>query len=121
MPPKNSNHQEFGDYVRRIRNEKGVTLRKFAEMVDLSPSYISLIERGEQLPPGEDSIHKIAMVLGIDKDVLLAMAGKVSSELKDIIMEKPSLMANFLRTASGKSEAELIALTEKLRNQNKPD
>lgn len=37
----------FGDTVRDARMREKITLRKFAEMVGVSPTYISQIERDE--------------------------------------------------------------------------
>ena len=65
--------------------------------VGLEPAYLSKIERGVFAPPSEEAIVKLAEVLGEDKDVLLAMAGKLSSELRDIIMARPKLFADLLR------------------------
>ena len=40
---------------------------------------------------------KLAEVLGEDKDVLLAMAGKLSTDLRRIILRRPKLFADLLR------------------------
>jgi len=113
MTPSSTNEISFGQVVRDKRIELGYSLRKFAQTVGLSPSYVSLMERGEQPPPGEDNIRKIALALNLNEDDLLARAGKVASDLKDIIFEHPALVADFLRTAiKGKTVQELMALNE---------
>ena len=48
-------------------------------------------------PPSEEVIVKLAAILGEDKDVLLAMAGKLSSDLQQIVMQRPTLFADLLR------------------------
>ena len=117
MTSPHSNEISFGQVVRDKRTELGYSLRKFAQTVGLSPSYVSLMERGEQPPPGEDNIRKIALALNLNEDDLLAKAGKVSSELKQIIMEHPALVADVLRTAvKGKSVEELLNLNASLKN-----
>lgn len=117
MTPHKPIDPNFGQIVRDKRTELGFSLRKFAQLVDLSPSYVSLMERGEQPPPGEESIHKIALVLNLNGDDLLAKAGKVSSDLKSIIMEHPALVADFLRsTVKGKNMEELMNLNKTLKN-----
>ena len=40
---------------------------------------------------------KLAAILGEDKDILLAMAGKLSSDLQQIVMKRPKLFADLLR------------------------
>lgn len=95
--------QSFSDYVRSVRQKKAETdpafsLRRVAEQVGLEPSYLSKIERDLEPPPGEDKIKRLAAALGGDPDVLLALAGKVSSELQAIICKRPALFSELLRT-----------------------
>jgi transcriptional regulator with XRE-family HTH domain len=95
--------QSFSEYVRAVRQKKAesdpaFSLRRIAGEVDLEPSYLSKIERGLEAPPGEGKIKSLAAALGEDPDVLLALAGKVSSELQAIICKRPALFAELLRT-----------------------
>ncbi len=98
---KNDNKAlQFGEFIRQTRLEKNISLRKFANMVNLSPTFISKMEVGEFKPPKEENIIKIAEILSINKDTLLAMAGKVSSDLQNKIQTSPELFASFLRRVS---------------------
>ncbi len=95
--------QAFSDYLRAAREQKAAddaafSLRQVAAAVDIEPSYLSKIERGIEPPPGEETIKDLAKVLGQDPDVLLAMAGKISSDLQSIICRRPALFAELLRT-----------------------
>jgi transcriptional regulator with XRE-family HTH domain len=95
--------KSFSGYVRTVRQKKAesdpaFSLRRIAREVDLEPSYLSKIERGLEAPPGEEKIKSLAAALGEDADVLLALAGKVSSELRAIICKRPALFAELLRT-----------------------
>jgi transcriptional regulator with XRE-family HTH domain len=95
--------QPFGEYIRSVREAKAATdaafsLRQVAGAVDIEPSYLSKIERGLEPPPGEETIKDIARTLGEDPDVLLALAGKISSDLQAIIRKRPALFAELLRT-----------------------
>ena len=80
--------------------------RKFAAMLNLSPTYLNKVAAGE-LIPAADTIIRIADLLDINRDELLGLAEKVDPALNAIILEKPKAMAAFLRTASGMSEAQL--------------
>jgi HTH-type transcriptional regulator, competence development regulator len=102
----------FGPTVRARRLEKGLGLRELARMVGMSATYMSKVERGEFGPPIEAKIRAIAEALGENPDELLALAGKVASELDDIIRSSPQEMATFLRTVRGYSPAEMQQLTE---------
>ena len=98
MPPPLS----FGELLRerlmaKSQSDRSFSLRQLATRVGIEPSYLSKIERGEQPPPGEETIRRIAQELGEDSDSLLALAGKVSGDLLEIIRERPALVAELLR------------------------
>lgn len=111
--------QQFGKSIRQWREEKEITLRKFAEMVGISPTYLSKIERGDFEPPAEDKIRAIAKALGKDEDTVLALAGRISSDLEPIIRKHPQETASFLRTAKKLSADDWRALTEKAEQLSK--
>ena len=111
----------FGATVRRLREEKKIGLRKFAQMVGMSPTYLSKVERDEFNPPSEEKIRAIAKALGQDADELLALAGRVSAELADIIKRHPREMATFLRAANGLSAEEMQRLAEDARRLKKDE
>ena len=92
----------FGDFVRQQREKRreqdaAFSVRQLARRVGIEPSYLSKIERGEQPPPSEETIAALARELDEDKDVLLALAGKVSSDLQAIIRKRPALFAQLIR------------------------
>ena len=93
--------KSFGALVRREREAKEIGLREMAKNIGISPTYLSKIERGDFDPPAEDKVRKIAEIIGRDPDELLALAGRVASDLTDIIRQRPRELAVFLRTAKG--------------------
>ena len=104
--------QGFGATVRQLREGKRIGLRQFARMIGVSATYLSKIERQELPAPAEDRVKEIARRLEQDPDELLALAGKVASDLNEIIRRHPREMASFLRTARGLSSQELEQLTK---------
>jgi transcriptional regulator with XRE-family HTH domain len=109
----------FGATVRRLREGQKIGLRKFAQMVGMSPTYLSKVERDEFNPPSEEKIRSIAKTLGQDADELLALAGRMSSDLADIIQRHPREMATFLRAANGLSAEEVQRLADQARRLKK--
>lgn len=93
---------EFGKFVRDRRLELNIGLREFATLIDLSPAFISKMEIGDFSPPKEENIKKMAKILKLDQDELLAKAGKISSDLQEIISTQPKLYASLLRRAKKK-------------------
>ena len=84
-----SGRENFGALVRREREAKEIGLREMAKMIGVSPTYLSKVERDEFSPPAEDKVKKIAKIIDCDADDLLARAGRVSSDLSDIIKQHP--------------------------------
>ena len=78
--------------------------------IGMSPTYLSKVERDEFPPPAEDKARKIAEVFGIDVDELLALAGKVSSDLSEIIRERPRELAARLRATKGLTADDVACL-----------
>lgn len=118
---QSSASQEFGGFLRERRLAKAAadpafSLRQMAERVGIEPSYLSKIERGEQAPPGEETIRRIAVELGEDEDATLALAGKVSSDLLAIIRERPALVAELLRAIRDAPTKEVAKLAREVRD-----
>ena len=107
--------ENFGALVRRLREERELGLRQFAKMIGVSATYLSKVEREELPPPAEDKVLKVAQLLDHDPDELLALAGKVASDLKAIIREHPREMASFLRTARGLSAENVAKLARQAK------
>ena len=102
--------ERFGEFVRRRREKKEIGLREMARMIGVSPTYVSKVERNDFPPPAEDKVKLIAAVIGCDVDELLARAGKVATDLSDIIKRNPVEVAALLRTTKGLTADELNRL-----------
>ncbi len=111
----------FAEFLRRRREELRATdsrfsVRQVAGRVGLEPSYLSKIERGEQPPPSEDSIRALARDLDVDADMLLALAGKISSDLQRIILRRPQLFAELLRDLRTLPDHAVLRLVREVRD-----
>jgi transcriptional regulator with XRE-family HTH domain len=112
---------QFGSYVRgareklRERNER-YSLRQVAHRIDVEPAYLSKVERGEVAPPSEATIVRLASDLAEDPDVLLAMAGKVSGDLQEIIRRRPKLFAELLRELKKVPEHAIMRVVREVRD-----
>ena len=116
-----SNNLDFGETVRTKRlalaeKDASFSVRKVAQRVGIEPSYLSKIERGEQPPPGEENIRRIAVELGENPDTLLALAGKVSGDLLAIIRERPTVVAELLRTLKGMPTERVADISRQIRD-----
>jgi transcriptional regulator with XRE-family HTH domain len=108
-----SGKETFGAFVRREREGKEIGLREMAKKIGMSPTYLSKVERDEFPPPAEDKVRAIAMIINCDPDDLLAMAGRVASDLTDIIRRRPVEYSAFLRTSKNLPAEEIVRLTRR--------
>ena len=112
----------LGDYLRKCRTEKQLnqgnafSLRQLAGRVGVEPSYLSKIERGLEPRPSEETTRALALELGEDPDVLLAMAGKVSGDLLDIIRKRPQLFAQVIRELKKMPDQAVLRLVREVRD-----
>jgi HTH-type transcriptional regulator, competence development regulator len=111
----------FGRYVRERREEllktsASFTLRKVAATIKVQPSYVSKVERGEVAPPSEATIVRIAEALQEDPDVLLALAGKVSADLRQVILKRPRLFADLIRQLKDVPDHAVVRLVREVRD-----
>ncbi len=111
----------FGKYIRERREALNArdgtySVRKVAARIGLQPSYLSKIERGEQAPPSEGKIATLATELREDPDVLLALAGKVSSDLQEAIRQRPRLFAELIRELKKMPDHAVLRIVREVRD-----
>ena len=111
----------FGKHIRTLREthleeNREFSLRKVAQRVGIEPSYLSKIERDELAPPSELTTTKLAKELGEDPDVLLAMAGKVSSDLLAVIRKRPRLFADLIRELKSAPDDAILRVVREVRD-----
>lgn len=76
--------QSFGNILREIRTEKGISQEKLAEYCDLDRTYISLLERGLRQPT-LTTIFKLAEALEILPSEIIGLTEK---RIKDSGIDK---------------------------------
>ena len=111
----------FGAFAREARevlrrSDPEFSVRKVAQRIGVEPSYLSKVERGEVAPPSEATIVRLAEALGEDPDVLLAMAGKVSSDLQEAIRKRPELFAGLIRQLKDMPDHAVLRVVREVRD-----
>ena len=86
--------KNFGDFIAQKRFEQAITVRRIAEMIDVSPGYYNDIEKGRRNPPDKETLDKFISALHLNEEeslLLFDLAGRdrdeVSPDLPDYIME----------------------------------
>ncbi len=113
--------QDFGSFARVKRealraNDATFSVRQVAARVGIEPAYLSKIERGEMPPPGEETIRRLANELGEDPDVMLAMAGKVSTDLRAVILRRPRLFADLIRQLKSTPDHAILRIVRQVKD-----
>lgn len=98
----------FGKYIEARRKDKGINLRKFAFLIDeMSPAYLSDIEKGNRYPPDKEKIAKMAEVL--------ELSPKETAELYDLAAFDRASVEKEKSSAVSSDLPEYIMSNEKLR------
>ncbi|MFQ5487639.1 MAG: helix-turn-helix domain-containing protein [Gammaproteobacteria bacterium] len=111
----------FGEYIRQTRErlratDRRYSLRQTAQRIGVEPAYLSKIERNDVAPPSEATIRRLAQDLDEDVDMLLAMAGKVSRDLQEIIMRRPQLFAELIRQLKDAPDQAVLRIVREVRD-----
>lgn len=113
----------FGENIRRVRerraeNDPTFSLRQVAARCGVTAAYLSRVERGEVAPPGEETLVRLAHELDEDPDVMLAMAGKVSADLRSAILARPRLFAELIRAIKTMPDNAVLRIVRDVRDGN---
>jgi len=113
----------LGSHLRRLREERmegdpDFSLRRVATRCGVTAPYLSRVERGEVAPPGEETLTRLAQDLGEDPDVLLAMGGKISADLRSAILARPQLFAELIRSIKSMPDHAVLRIVREVRDGN---
>lgn len=111
--------KSFGQFLREKRVEKGFSLRKFAESVGVSPTYLSQVEQDNVDPPTADRVKRMAELLGESVDEWTALAGRLTEDLPGIIHEAPTAVPDLLRAVRGLTVEQLRKLQDDAERMKK--
>lgn len=114
--PKNT----LSKHIRKRREEllkkdRSFSLRQVAFRIGMEPSYLSKLERGEAVSLSEEKIRALSKELDVDKDILLALAGKISSDVQKVIRDRPQLFAQLIRNLKNKPDHAVLRIIHEVR------
>lgn len=70
--------RRFGERVRVLRKQAGLSQERLAERADISVDFLSLVERGVNAP-SFDTLEKLALALNVQVGELFDFAGDVDT------------------------------------------
>jgi HTH-type transcriptional regulator, competence development regulator len=106
----------FGQRLQELRREAGISQRDLAAQTGVDFSYISKVENDRLPPPAADTVVKICAILQVPSDELLALTGKVPSDVKEMLGSSSSAQ-QFIRQAQemNLSDQEWQLMTKRLK------
>lgn len=113
----------LGARIRAAREQKAQalgrswSLRQVAGRLGVEPSYLSKVERDEEVP-SEALLGRLCDELGENKDVWLALSGRVSADLREIIAKRPELFATLIRELKDAPDNALLRVAREVRDGN---
>jgi len=111
----------LGEFLRERREalrrgDARYSVRQVAARVGVQPSYLSKVERDEASPPSEETLVRLARELEVEPDLLLALAGKVSSDLLEAIRRRPLLFGQLIRELRDLPDHAVLRLVREVRD-----
>ncbi len=85
----NPSADKFGYWLRSLRKASGKTQREVAASAGIDFTYLSKLEHSKDPAPSEELIVRLARVLEVPSDQLLAAAGKVPASVRKRIDQSP--------------------------------
>lgn len=88
---------DFGEYLRKLREAQKLSLREMAAKTGVSVSYITQIENGKRKAPGPEVLKKLAPAYNVPVRDLLKAAGYMDDikELKSILSDEEEVERAF--------------------------
>jgi transcriptional regulator with XRE-family HTH domain len=117
----------FGEAVRRIRQERGLTQKEMARGLGVSAAYLSALESGKRGKPGFDFLQRVAGYLNIIWDEADELFRVASLSHPRVVIDTTGLSADHtalanrlsqdIRSLSRQTVQELANILEQARNQ----
>lgn len=82
--------REMGLRIREARREKGLTIEQLAERADMSPQYLSEVERGKKIM-GSMRLRNVSLVLAKSTDYFIHGVGGADPRRANILEELVAL------------------------------
>lgn len=116
----------FGNYLRTVRQAKGISIRQLAKEVHKTPTYLSDIENGHNKPPEKELLVIIIQKLNLDdfpnvKTALFDLAAKdrndIPADIKEHMLNNKPLFDLIRKMKACPNEDDVIMCVQNLLNE----
>ncbi|MFQ7244156.1 MAG: helix-turn-helix domain-containing protein [[Eubacterium] siraeum] len=101
---------ELGDHIKRIRTEKGLSIRNVAESANISHTEVKRIEDGIRKQPSPQVLRSLAVALNVPYEELMETAGYI-----DGVTDVGGTVASGISGAEDLSQEELAQVNEYIK------
>jgi transcriptional regulator with XRE-family HTH domain len=102
-----NDNRTLGEVIHDARVKLKLSLRDVTKKLDITPSYLSDIENDRRIP-SEEVLAKLAGLLHLDFDDLMARAGRFGENAVRYMMKTPAAGVLFRRLAEGQASRETV-------------
>jgi transcriptional regulator with XRE-family HTH domain len=111
-----NDNRTLGEVIHDARVKLKLSLRDVAKKLDLTPSYLSDIENNRRIP-SEEVLGRLAKLLHLDYDDLMARAGRFGEDAVRYLMRTPAAGVLFRRLAQEQASGDTIEKLLKVHDQ----
>jgi HTH-type transcriptional regulator, competence development regulator len=113
--------QNYGEYIRALREAKKMTLREVEKLADVSNAYLSQLESGKVKQPSPLTLHKLSEIYGVSYDLLMEKVGYPAPERQKSVKNESGKASIAYRIGhiSDDEEIELLNYLKFIRNRKK--
>ncbi len=112
--------ENYGEYIKALRESKGLTLREVEKKTEISNAYLSQLESSKIKQPSPTTLYKLAELYGVKYEVLMEKVGyPVPQASKPVSAKKAESVSHRLGNVSKDEEMELLEYLKFIRNRRK--
>jgi transcriptional regulator with XRE-family HTH domain len=105
---------DFASTIRALRVAQGFGLREAADLLSISPAYLSRIERAKENAPNPDIIKRMARLYAADPDVLFRLTSSTDPDISKFLCEHDEVVTLLrLLISRGSSKEEISKAIER--------
>lgn len=113
--------ENYGEYIKALRESKGLTLREVEKQTEVSNAYLSQLESGKIKQPSPTMLYKLAELYGVKYEVLMEKVGYPVPRTNTSVKSRKSEEAVLHRVGviSKEEEMELLEYLKFIRGRRK--
>lgn len=94
----------FGELMRDMRSERGISQKEMAEAIGVSPAYLSALEHGNRGAPSFDFVQRVAGFFGVIWDEAEELMKIATKSHPRVVVDTSGLEAEYTMFANRLSE-----------------